>query len=347
MRKLGREPAPAATPRELVTVFELRDEYKEVRGKDIPHNSLVIFDQMFTEYFPVNIEVEYETLYRHLVDALKRSTMQQSTKRKRLQQLRKMLRFAIERGYIEKNPVDTIGIPKLPRKLENKIYTHEEVDAIVEHFFQREGMREYALLYRLLSLSAIRIGEALKLKLVDVSVDAIRIDGKGERRRNFPLDPFPAVRACLDELRTYAKKNRGYVFRWRYASQPQWHLKQAKMRLKMSTTDGRSIHTFRATAEHWWKTEMLIPIETVCKLAGHSMAVHMRDYHATPSARELAEEVRSHVKLPTKKRSRESAKSQPNSTMFHGVLSDSIGIPQRGIIGDSKRKVAKMKKGGE
>jgi hypothetical protein len=58
------------------------------------------------------------------------------------------------------SPVDTIGIPRLPRKAENKVYTHAEVDAIAKHFFGREGMREYALLFRLLKLTAMRIGEA-------------------------------------------------------------------------------------------------------------------------------------------------------------------------------------------
>lgn len=345
MRRLGR--APVEAPREIVTIFELRDEYKQVRGSDIPANSLVIFDQMFREYFPANIEVTYEVVYWHLVEALKRSTMQQSTRRKRLQQLRKMLRFAIERGYLEKNPVDTIGIPKLPKKAENKIYSHQEVDAIIAHFFAREDMRQYALLFRFLSLSAMRIGEALKLRWSDVDETSIRIDGKGERRRNFPLAVFPAVRACLDDLRQFANANRGYVFRWRYASQPQWHLKRAKMRLGVPVDDGRSIHTFRATAEHWMKTEMLIPAETVCKLAGHSLAIHMRDYHATPSADELADEVRSHVRIRLPKRAKSPAKKPPNSTLFHGVLPDSIGVATTTQYVESKPKAVKTKKGGE
>lgn len=289
-------------PRKILTLFEAIKEFKNVRFQDYSINVKVVYRRTFNYFFTKDIMLEYELILQHIIKKNSDSKLKPSTRKKYLIQLRRFFEFCIERQFIEKNPIDIIGIPRVPKKVSKLVFEKHEVKLIVKFFTNRPHMVEYGILFEFLSKTGLRIGEALSLKWEDVNDFGFKIHGKGNIERYFPIiNPednsllFPEVKDMLDKLR---KINKDKVFRWNFPSQPQFHLNDALTKLELpKKINGlsRSIHTFRATAEFWWENELMLPFDVICDLAGHSMAVREGHYRKERGLKELAKVIKHHI----------------------------------------------------
>lgn len=284
------------------TLFEAIREFKNARFKDYTINVKIVYRRTFNYFFLNDMVLDYEKILQHVISKNSESKLKPSTRKKYLIQLRRFFEFCIERQFIEKNPVDIIGIPKVPKKVSKLIFERNEIEAIVNYFTSKPHMVEYGLLFRLLSLTGLRIGEALSLRWEDINNHGFRIHGKGDNERYFPIiNPednsilFPEVGELIKKLISF---NKDKVFRWNSPAQPQFHLNDAMKKLdipKMINGQSRSIHTFRATAEYWWENELMLPFDVICDLAGHSMAVREGHYRKERGLKELAKVIKHHI----------------------------------------------------
>jgi integrase/recombinase XerD len=119
--------------------------------------------------------------------------------RRRAASIRGFYRFAFGEGLIPIDVAAQIDLPKMPRLLPDTL-TVAEVGRLLDAA-AAAGPRDRALL-ELLYAAGLRISEALRLDLEDVSLDGqfVRVIGKGDRERLVPVGEvaIEALMAWLD-----------------------------------------------------------------------------------------------------------------------------------------------------
>ncbi len=142
-----------------ITYINKVDRYNgKIKGSSIGKMKLV-------DIRPIHIQ-EY-------VNSLKEANLKQGTIGIYISLIRAPLKQAILEGYITRNPVDGISIPRDDYK-EKLVLTHEEQ----ERFFKYASISSLYKLYKFLLLTGVRINEALALTWDDVDFDTkiIRIN---------------------------------------------------------------------------------------------------------------------------------------------------------------------------
>jgi integrase/recombinase XerD len=104
--------------------------------------------------------------------------------RRRAAAIRGFYRFAYGEGLIPVDVAARLDLPRQPRLLPETL-TQDETERLIE---AAGSLRDRALL-ELLYAAGVRISEALKLDLEDVSLDGawVRVIGKGDRERLVPV----------------------------------------------------------------------------------------------------------------------------------------------------------------
>jgi integrase/recombinase XerD len=118
--------------------------------------------------------------------------------RRRAAAIRGFYRFCFGEGLIEVDVASHLDLPRMPRLLPDTL-TVAEVGRLLDAA-AAAGLRERALL-ELLYAAGLRISEALRLDLEDVSLDGafVRVIGKGDRERLVPIGEI-AIAALRDWL---------------------------------------------------------------------------------------------------------------------------------------------------
>jgi len=106
--------------------------------------------------------------------------------RRRAAAIRSFYRFAFGEGLIPIDVAAHLDLPRMPRLLPETL-TLAEVGRLLDAA-DRAGARDRALL-ELLYAAGLRISEAIRLDLEDVSLDGafVRVIGKGDRERQVPI----------------------------------------------------------------------------------------------------------------------------------------------------------------
>jgi integrase/recombinase XerD len=119
--------------------------------------------------------------------------------RRRAAAIRGFYRFAFGEGLIERDVAAHLDLPRMPRLLPETL-TVAEVERLLDGP-SPGAVRDRALL-ELLYAAGLRISEALRLDLEDLSLDGafVRVIGKGDRERLVPVGEvaLEAIRAWLD-----------------------------------------------------------------------------------------------------------------------------------------------------
>jgi tyrosine recombinase XerC len=149
-------------------------------------------------------EVDRQVLRRYLLWLRKEEYVEASMARK-LSELRSFCRYLIQEGLLDRNPLDAVSSPKVPKRLPRYLRL-EEVEALLQapDLSTPLGQRDRAIL-ELLYAAGIRLSELVSLNLGDLSLDTgqVVVWGKGGKERLVLLGE-PAVRA----LRTYLREGR-------------------------------------------------------------------------------------------------------------------------------------------
>lgn len=118
--------------------------------------------------------------------------------RRRAAAVRGFYRFAFGEGLIERDVAAHIDLPRMPRLLPDTL-SPAEVERLLGAA-AAHGPRDRALL-ELLYAAGLRVSEALRLDLEDVSLDGafVRVIGKGDRERLVPIGEV-AIEALRDWL---------------------------------------------------------------------------------------------------------------------------------------------------
>ena len=192
--------------------------------------------------------------------------------------LRKLYRFLLREGRIDRNPLATIDPPKLGRPLP-KTLSEAHVEALLNQAKTDEtlGLRDRAML-ELLYATGLRVSELVSLSVAALNLrqGVVRVTGKGGKER---LVPLGEEAECW--LGRYLQEGRGELLRGRHSDdlfvtargarmtrQAFWHLikrygASAEIRVPLSP------HTLR----HAFATHLLnhgADLRVVQMLLGHS-----------------------------------------------------------------------------
>ncbi len=109
-----------------------------------------------------------------------------------------VMRFAIQRGYIEKNPFELVDLPHKSKRRsaksdKDKFYTKEQLREFLNSAEKHPNYKVYAF-FRLLAYSGMRKGEALALTWEDIDFNDNEIDinkalGQGKGQKLYPKPP--------------------------------------------------------------------------------------------------------------------------------------------------------------
>ena len=131
--------------------------------------------------------------------------MAASSRARVLVSVRRLLRFAQERGEVDADPLEGIQSPKQPRTLP-RILRPEETEALIEAARTDDalGLRDVAMLEMLYG-AGLRVSELVNLPIgaVDQRALLLRVIGKGNKERVVPMGEVAS-----DALQNYMKQGR-------------------------------------------------------------------------------------------------------------------------------------------
>lgn len=216
--------------------------------------------------------------------------------------IKSFLKWCVNRGYFDINPIDAIEKPKLDKKLPKRI-TKQEAERVINHVFNKrkayrfERYRNRALLATIL-YSGVRVNELLSLKLHDLDMENRLINvmhGKGGKDRIIPISST-LLRYLKEYLadRARLKKDCEYFFvtlrgnkRFTYNG-----FKKMIDKVKKSTRIKFSAHRLR----HTFATLMLeggCDLFALQKMLGHS-DIKTTTIYLSASATHLHEQITKH-----------------------------------------------------
>ena len=129
---------------------------------------------------------------RRYASSLQERGLAANTVTQHVKAIRGFCSFLVGEGYLETDPSARIPIPKVGRRLPRAV-SKEEIRRL---FRAMEGGtkidRRNRVLFHLLYMCGLRIGEGVRLKVGDVDLEAgiLRVIGKGDKERRLYLKPM-------------------------------------------------------------------------------------------------------------------------------------------------------------
>jgi len=175
------------------------------------------------------------------------------------------------------------------------MFTADEISKLLNHPWKKPCEKRFALMFRLMAFTGLRLGEALGLMPCDISETAINVrrswDGK---RLDTPKNGQERQVSMPDGLFNLLRETSGqrFIFEALRGNQPisRTAVSSALSRmLEECDLPQKTCHCFR----HFYNTTLLssgkLPPETVRAMIGHSSeAMSDRYYHVTEKDREAA-----------------------------------------------------------
>jgi site-specific recombinase XerD len=211
-------------------------------------------------------------------------------------------RWCIKEGYLEKNPILDIEIPKrekrLPTKL-NKQTTLRLLEVVYNYPYDSKFLRQRNhAIFSTFVFAGLRKQELLNLKLTDVDIDNLTIfvrQGKGGKDRIIPMSYTLAqtLRKYLDERRRLNKTNPDF-FSSLYTNTgfTDNGLKKVVEQMRKSSGTFFTVHKLR----HTFATLMLeggCDIYSLSKMMGHS-DINTTTIYLAASAEHLRSQMTKH-----------------------------------------------------
>lgn len=159
-----------------ITFKQCFEEWYTLRENELKGRTLVLQRNHFDKLKPLH-DIRVEKLETHDIQkVVSKSTKSIQSKNRRLSLVKNVLNYALNQGYISKNPA--YNIPKYVdhsvKEGKKKFLTEDELHDILEDAKKRNI--KYYVLIRLLAYSGIRIGEAGALKWSDLKEDILNVN---------------------------------------------------------------------------------------------------------------------------------------------------------------------------
>lgn len=252
-------------------------------GQNRSENTLRNYTKALEEFREFKPEATWRSAttadFREFLFHLSKLGQKKSTMRCKFAALRSFYRFAMERGMVKSDPLATVLLPKLEKKLPSFLTSQQMESLLAAPQTQTKSKqappwmaaRDTAIL-ELFYSSGLRLAElvALDVRDVDSVSDTVRVIGKGAKERICPVGPEAAE--AIQIYRQAAKVMAGPLFlnksRKRISRRSVWLLLKKYVRGEQ-LPDGISPHKLR----HTFATHLLdagADLRSVQSLLGHA-----------------------------------------------------------------------------
>jgi integrase/recombinase XerD len=238
-------------------------------GKNLNPETLRKYKLLFRQLTAISVDKGYHFVNQLDLDALTafRSTGKESplTASKKLERLRSVLKFALRRDWIAKNPALDLDSPKL-RLIPTLPFTQDEMDRILKAAKAAKNPRVHPLILTM-RYSGLRISDTTALAADSLRDNRLRLHQT--KTGEYVYVPIPNDVAAA--LRSAPHTSPGYFF-WSGRSMIRtaavgWHERLAEVFRAAKITNGRS-HRFRDTFAVSL-LEVGVSLESVSALLGH------------------------------------------------------------------------------
>ena len=149
-------------------------------------------------------EIRYPLIRGYIV-TLHDQKLNHNSIRHHISVLRSFFNYLMDNDVAKQNPFALVNQPKTQKRMPEFLYL-DEFEMLVDSIDTSDllGQRNRMLL-ELLYATGIRVGEAIKIKLVDMDYyqDLIRVTGKGNKMREVPFNPI-----CEEYMKAYQEEVR-------------------------------------------------------------------------------------------------------------------------------------------
>jgi len=192
--------------------------------------------------------------------------------------IRSFFRWCIENKYTDTNPIIASLSPKKRRNEERSAFTQNELELVLD--LARNKDTKLCELIEFLSLTGLRIMEALQIQSDDIDSDFIRIRGKGKYIRHIPYNVLG-----VGEIVTKMKNTKGRYFNRSYDTYAK--ILRKIIAILLLPGEFRNFHSIRKYAENYLIKVKGIDVRIVAELLGHTLAVQQKHYYEIMSKSEL------------------------------------------------------------
>ncbi|MCK5741008.1 MAG: phage integrase SAM-like domain-containing protein [Chlorobi bacterium] len=242
-------------------------EFLKIHSDQLSKPRKSLFKKAIDHFVKDNMLLSDVTEIRdQIIGYMKNSKLHNNTIRNHYKALRQIFDYAVSWGYMQINPLPKSLMPKeivkevvVLKDGENKRlpkYFRSEAKRLLktEPKDQRqarsmklnaEAMEGMADLTEFINYVGSRITETLKLTWNDVDDKKITILGKGNKKREFPISPFPQLASLLKRMK--ANRNGDKLFRWKSSQNPTKKLNEAIQILNIDVSGKRGFHILRKT----------------------------------------------------------------------------------------------------
>ena len=268
------------------SVFTLIKEFSKIHFPNVSVATQRKFKQSCSHFLKKDFLLDdFENLKNHIHDNIHKSKLHQNSKQKLLQALKQIFSYAIEEGYMVRNPIKKNAIPK-PVKPEYVIFSVDDVNSLIDYFAQQNKI-EFSLFIKFISITAVRVNEAIQIYWSDIDEEKILIHGKGNRDRPFPINAFPEIFPVLEELKQFKDTNNGKLFKWNsYAKLEKW-IRDAVSELGIENKG--NFHAIRKMRENQLIQDEDLDLNIVAEILGHTKRVQEKHYLDVLGAKKLTE----------------------------------------------------------
>lgn len=290
---------PRAEQQPAMTLYKAVEDFKKTKLEVEPSRSIRSRYRMAINHFLMNnkhgdIVLEFATLKHRIVEMRGVCKLSPDTMQKVLYKVSIICQYFVDNGWIERNPVQVIGIPKNKQEFDDTdiddenvvIFKAKEVQDMTRWLRERSYPR-VADLIEVLFMTGLRPIEALRMRWEHWDGNTFKIYGKrvkGNKTgvRYLPLyddagkEVSPGLLDKLNELRKDEEINEGFVFPWRSLSNIQRIVKQCRMALNLGPK--LTLKALRPTANWVFREQLRWTREFRCEYLGHSVAVNKRHY---------------------------------------------------------------------
>lgn len=215
--------------------------------------------------------------------------LRNSSINKYLELLRQIFRYAVEEGFMKKQPIRKEFNLKEVSDLNRSGFSEEEIERLLGYL--KENQLQFYYLVKFLAITGMRISECLSIMISDISQEAIKIRGKGGAIRYFPLESFPELIEIINEVK---KENNGkYLFLWRTRGGAS-HIFNRSLKIVGIYAPYRSFHSLRKYMENKL-VNAGVSTFIAAQLVGHSSRTQARHYHDHLQIKELNAHLKSKV----------------------------------------------------
>ncbi len=123
--------------------------------------------------------------------------------------LKSFYKFLIINKIIKNNPVESISLPKLGKKLPNTL-SEEDINKLLDIKLNDNFSYRNKAMLELMYATGLRVSELVNLKVYDVNLDEaiVKTMGKGSKERIIPIGDY-----ALNSLKVYIDEYRSSLFK--------------------------------------------------------------------------------------------------------------------------------------